>query len=831
MVVGKRMKRKSFYAIIFLSFWLTSFFLVAPGAAPAQQQTLVQGTVINGVTRQPTEFAIVVLLEQKIKVYTDTQGRFKIAVPASAPRQQTLLVSSEGMRRFEKQIDIADQGNHEIVLEPVSVRGSALEVHDSRDIQKVSRHTMTVKQLKEVPASFGDAINALASLPGINRTNGFFGPLVVRGSSFIGNNYFLDGIPIYDPMHFGGIHSVINNNMMEQIDMYASAFPVQFGSAYSSVIDIQTKEKVEKMSVIADISILSSSVLVERPFGVYEPDALVKDEKSRQNSKGYIIASGRYSYYSLFLPTIIDWITGDKPASVPSYWDYQLKLKYFLAKNHSLTLLLFGSGDKFEFIETDQIKVEEGQDPLLKGVEFNYEKSIHSQGLYYLYQPSSRFSSKITLYNMLSQSYQYINFPGESVAAWAQNIYVDTRPDILGLKSQSKANFWEELFHLSWGVDYTYYYFSSKGKTARVNQTNTDFDIGDDDLYTEVFINESVSNHVVGAYLEGKIKYAGLEAVTGVRSDYLERARQATFDPRGRISYEFPTGTTISLAGGHYSYFFQTNRFIFDTYADLAKLGKELQPEQAVHRVAGIEQQWGLYHIKIEGYYNTFSSLAVEYTHTDSEGNTLAGLNSGQIRAGGFEIMLRKDLRENSNGLFGWISYTYTSSKYRSGLPTENGYLGVSTNIVGDPYGNRWVDYDYEQPHFVKLILGYIWGRHTLSSKIQYYSSQPYTPIVSSVSDDEYTTLTGLPRYVPIRGEVNSRRFDDHFQIDLRYSNKKHYRWGYVSWYIEVINILNSKVANDVQWDSRYPYSSTNPEIKKPDGLAFFPSFGIEVKF
>ncbi len=41
----------------------------------------------------------------------------------------------------------------------------------------------------------------------------------------------------------------------------------------------------------------------------------------------------------------------------------------------------------------------------------------------------------------------------------------------------------------------------------------------------------------------------------------------------------------------------------------------------------------------------------------------LQGLSSGKQKTHGFEIMIRKDLRENEDGLYGWMSYTYTRSQ------------------------------------------------------------------------------------------------------------------------------------------------------------------------
>ena len=60
------------------------------------------------------------------------------------------------------------------------------------------------------------------------------------------------------------------------------------------------------------------------------------------------------------------------------------------------------------------------------------------------------------------------------------------------------------------------------------------------------------------------------------------------------------------------------------------------------------------------------------------------------------------------------------------------------------------------------------------------------------------------------------------------------FSWGYISFYIEVINVYNYVPENDQKFDFRKPYGPDNPRIVKPeDGmfLGIMPNFGIEAKF
>jgi hypothetical protein len=65
------------------------------------------------------------------------------------------------------------------------------------------------------------------------------------------------------------------------------------------------------------------------------------------------------------------------------------------------------------------------------------------------------------------------------------------------------------------------------------------------------------------------------------------------------------------------------------------------------------------------------------------------------------------------------------------------------------------------------------------------------------------------------------------------------YKWGYVSWYIEIINATNH-TDEDIDFDHRYEFNDgsnpaittpRNPKKEKYRGLAMFPNFGVEAKF
>jgi len=749
---------------------------------------------------------------------------------------EAVLSQNDGNKPGEK--PEAQEGKKSTTLKPLVIKGTKIKSRKKLEIQSISRQTMTVDEMKEVPASFGDSITALKSLPGINSGyGGIFGPLVIRGADSAYNNYFIDDIPIDNPLHFGGLHSVINTSLLSDRDVYSSAFPAEFGSATAAVINMNTIDDVREFGGYTDLGFLSTSALIKTPIlkdksGNISTDMPSHPEQDGETENvGYFIASGRYGNLILGIKAS-EFITGENYDISPVYWDYQFKGKYRINDVNSISMLVFGHKDYFKFLMHDNY-MEEGDDPLMSDMSYKTETSSHSHGLYLDSRFSGNFSNRLMYYGTLPETYQYLDFGSDAVASWAKDIHQYYRPWVFGVKDKAKVKWMNGHSELTGGAEYTFYYFNAKGKFL-MNSGMTDvFDLGDEDAITTYQRDETIKNHKVGGFLENKFTYGGLTVLPGMRSEYLKRTEQETFDPRLMSSYKFKSNTAISAAGGHYSNFMQTNPYYFNADPGLAEIDYEekVKPEKAWHSVVGLEQELGLYSFKVEGFNNYFYDLAVAYTHYEPDGNLYEGLSCGKIKTYGLEVTIRKDLRENENGLYGWLSYTYTDSKYKSGLPTEDGYEGIAANRAGDEFGDKWFTSPYEQKHCVKLVSGYRFWQHTISGKFQFYTGYPYTAIVGSEEDLDYAAANpGKHRYVPVTDDRYTKNYPPSYQLDLRYSHKTDHSWGSITWYVEMIYALSSP-DYEYKWNWTEDYSGSNPKMKKDTSYSFIPNFGVEVKF
>ncbi|AFM13226.1 TonB-dependent receptor [Turneriella parva] len=812
---------------------LLAFFAI--GSLSANPVT-ISGRVFNESTGEPLEFGTVVIPEAKFKSRINPDGTYAAAVPAAG--EYTVQISSPGLKNLVEKIKFEKNLKRDFRLSLPITRTQTVKLRGERDIQSLSRNTLSVEQLKETPATFGDAINALATLPGVVRPGGFFGPLVIRGADDKGNRYFIDDIPVPNPQHFGGLQSIISNDLMREVDLYSSAFPSQFGGAVGAIIDIQTVDEVKEFGGVVDVSLISSNFLLRNKWGknyggeVRISSAAQQDEAApnplgvmpfkpqKSGPTGYWITSGRIGYLTLLVPPIYKLITGNTIDRLPEYYDYQLKGKVFLddSGKHALTALVFGSYDTLKFTrnltaEEKAKRREEGQDPILSNFNISNDVSSHSQGVYYEYLPSSKLQNKLIAYNSYTYSYFYADLGSTStIGATDVKIY----PNIFGIKDKVKFD-WADYATLRLAAEYNLFYFKSNGQTQQqtgATATTGQPDLGNSSQFQTVPVNFNDQNHVISAYAENKFQFGPVRFVPGARSDFLARTNTATFDPRGLLSYEFPSETTISVAGGQYQSFAQVNTFYFNrvfNYQPQVVVADYLQPERSFHRTVGVEQKLGRHIIKVEGFMNDFDRLL--QSEDVSTGRSFS--NGGALRTRGAELFLRRDKEDKETEFYGWASYTYTQSERRR-------------------FGT-WGRFENEQPHSFKLVAGFKFGANTIGAQFQLFAGFPYTQIVGGACTvPAYDCQTPeTTRYSPqYSTDLYGQRFPASHRLDIRYTRKTAYKWGYFSWYIEVINIYNQQAPNQQRWNYNLPYSESNPKVAVADGaITIIPYFGLEWRF
>lgn len=796
-----------------LSFFLA---LVLPlSFLNAQSSIIFSGRVYDSVNKNPVEFATVAIVESSQKTKTDQSGAFQIIL--GKPAAYTAIVSVNGMQPEKSVINITENTQKDFYLKPLKIQAETITIKDEKIRQKTGRQTLSKERIKEIPGSMNDSISALNSLAGVERYGGIFGYLVMRGANSYYNRYTIDGIPVVMPQHFLGIHSVLHNDFIEDIDIYASLPPVSIKNGSGPLIQINTIDDSEKSGIAFELGILSANIMIESPLN--------ENVDEVKKKKGYFTAAARIGYLSVLLPPIIKLITGDDYSSIPDYYDYQSKIKYNFTNSHSLTLLFFGAGDKWNIVpevegDDKTTALEEGADPFSLDMHVYQDFQFHTQSFKYAYLSSYKLKNEFLFFSTFNRNDRTILVDNPNAVSWLENMHIVSKPNIYGLKNNLTLRPIKEHLYFKAGAEANFYDFSASGTGIMPKEVPSAgfliLDIGNENLFTPVEIDVKTKNTILSVYAESEIKWKGLSFVPGIRADYFVEAKKEALNPRGILSYNLKNDTEFSFGMGRYESFLHENVNYFSAAPMIFDAKENVTTEKSIQRTAGIKHKFtDEYSVKAEGYYNYYYDLA-EGAAIVKDGVETYGQSSGETKNYGVELTMKKEAAAENNILYGWLSYTYNAGKHKTNLP-----------LSSDPYGDKWLNNEFARKHTLKLIAGYKSGEHKIGARFQLYSSNPYTPIVGDDGDPG-----GIGRYAPVYGERFSKYYPVNHSLDIRYTKTKKYGWGSFAYYVEFLNIYNNKPL--IMQDYRYnqPYQSgVNPALSAGAGPFFAGNFGLEIRF
>lgn len=89
---------------------------------------------------------------------------------------------------------------------------------------------------------FSDLVKSIQNLPGVSSGTELLSGLYVHGGRNDENMCLLDGTPLYQVNHLGGLFSAFNTDVVKNVDFYKSGFPARYGGRTASVIDVRTRE-------------------------------------------------------------------------------------------------------------------------------------------------------------------------------------------------------------------------------------------------------------------------------------------------------------------------------------------------------------------------------------------------------------------------------------------------------------------------------------------------------------------------------------------------------------------------------------------------------------
>jgi hypothetical protein len=205
-----------------------------------------------------------------------------------------------------------------------------IEIKESRFLKNyktnTSFHNYTFEEIRSYPGVSEDVIKFFQKSPGVYFGFDLYNDLMIRGGSSNENSILIDGMEIPNVNHYSvpgsssGAVSMINLNMVREVDFYAGGFPAIYGDKLSGLIDIKFRNGNDKRH---DQNINLSLA----GFGGFFEGPITKN--------GSYLFSIRRSYFELFKDEFKDF-------QLPNYWDMNLKLNYKSSESKSIEILGMG---------------------------------------------------------------------------------------------------------------------------------------------------------------------------------------------------------------------------------------------------------------------------------------------------------------------------------------------------------------------------------------------------------------------------------------------------------------------------------------------------------
>jgi hypothetical protein len=236
---------------------------------PLSAQTLT-GRVTDGISSAPVAAAAVTISGTRLGTLTADNGRYTLAALPTGPI--TIVISRLGYRTESRRLTVSSRDTTytlDVALLPATAELTAVRVAAAateRDQFRLSPSpgvlTVRGESLKRVPViGEPDVLRVVQLLPGVVATNDFTAGYNVRGGESDQNLVLLDGYPIYNPFHLGGLFGTFIDETVGEFELIPGGFPARYGTRLSSVLSVTPKaEERSGLHGTAAMSVLASTL-------------------------------------------------------------------------------------------------------------------------------------------------------------------------------------------------------------------------------------------------------------------------------------------------------------------------------------------------------------------------------------------------------------------------------------------------------------------------------------------------------------------------------------------------------------------------------------------
>jgi hypothetical protein len=628
--------------------------------------------------------------------------------------------------------------------------------------------TITGRELTSAPRFFGEAdvLRAVRLLPGVNARNDYSVGMNVRGGEADQNLVLLDGYPIYNPFHMGGIFGAFVEPMVDRVDFMTGGFPARYGGRLSSVLDVSSREERRQgVHGRADLSMIATTVALGGGM---------------QGGLSSWNVAARRTYADKMADVFY------KKNSLPYHFrDAQAHATRMLPRGWRVAVTAYDNVDDLFESSLGDATVPDAE---RTAYTINWGNRLFGATLSRVF--AGRFGDSTLFEQRLSSSRFAVKMDLFEGALALNNKVRDLRASgtLTSFTARHTRSVGYDVGTQRFSFDANYPLLLYPSDT--VNNRNATGALYVDDLWR-------VNDRWI------------LQA--GLRLDAVSGGGGAVLQPRVSVKHFLTPDLAITGAVGSFA---QAAHSLAREDVPIRALdfwtgsSRAAPMSRAWHYVAGVERWLSRSRaLRVETFYKHYGSLVEQNPYSDPG---LAGDEFLAVRGSSFggDLMLRQF---GSSGFAGWLAYSFA--------------LSARTDAIG-----RRFRPGQDRRHDVNFVGNWIGRRYTLSTRMNLATGTPYTRVATDYERPGYdpfgpdlTVRDGLPVFLV--DERNAERLPISHRVDLSLIRNGDNRG--VSWspFLSIMNVYNAKNV----FAYIFNYSERPPQRVGLQQFPVFPTIGVSV--
>jgi len=776
----------------------------APAAAQAPGSLAGTVTAPSGAPVADAAVTATSAAGEQRRTRTRADGGWRIA--RVAPGRWTVRAVRVGFAGGEQAVEVAAgaEARVELRLAETGVTLDPLEAVSRRDAERertrfegeagVTSRVITGEEIKLLPGlGEADVMRAIDVLPGVVSTSDFSSAFNVRGGSADQNLVLLDGFPIFNPFHLGGLFSVFNSDAVARAELLSGGFGAEYGGRVSSVLSVETKPGggAEGFGGEAGVSLLASRVNLHGnlPGGV---------RRLLGGDAGGWMLSARRSYFDVVLKPLVDF-----PYHLT---DLQGTATLETGGGGRLRLVGYTGQDVLDLSNFDPPGEDEEDDQSVLRVRWDWGNTVLGARLE---QPVGAWVATASLgLTRYGEALGFTDFPDTRFSSRISQVTARAdagRPLSPRLTVKVGAEATRTGYHNLGEAGGTTFFSGARSgvMTSGFGQLRWSPDsmwIVEPGVRADGWSGGGVSR----AYLSPRL---AVKRFLGARRDAAVKVAAGRY-------VQFVHSLRDEQLPVSNDYWVTSDENVPAVVSDQAQLG--------------VEKYWGeRWYVSAEGYYRRYLGLT-DLNTADDPNDPADDLLEGHGWSYGADFLVRR-----TQGRFrGWMTLSLLKTRRTFPNALSLGLDGEPSTITFAPVFDRRADLDvvgqYQLP-----------GKIEAGVRLNFGTGVPYSRPVAAYVAFETDLVEGgyrvprplgddpkIPLYI-VPGERNAERYPAYTRLDLTFRRTYTHRWGTLTPYLQVLNATNRK--NVLFYF--YNYDRTPATRSGASMFPLLPTIGLETTF